>query len=1165
MIPPFAQNLRSALQKNRSWSNLNPSAIAATIVSLIGEDLLEGPIWIVTPTEKESQVLYQNIETWWFQQGLGKQNWSLNRYPADDVQVLFGLPPTLQDTQQRITTLHKLHRNQNTIVISSIFAALHLSLTPTGIQKNCLHLSIGEEYEFEDLCHQLVSMGYERYIMFDKQDLQVGQFEQRGELFRIWPIDQKSPLQLHFFDTELESIEILDAQYFLSISECVSFDILPAQECLINEMSIQRLSQKLITYIREISKDRDEINQYRTTRKRILEELQNGIFFAGIEEYLPFLHELEIPLQHANQVILVEPEEVYQEISKITKRIEHRFEGFDDLDKPLIPNDLRYAKHHHLQRFFTTPTSLEMGELTMEGLHFPLVDGKSNLSFTPNTPQFFLERMKLWIEQEWRIVIFCQSLNRLAYMSTLLENNGITPHRRDLLQECRQAQISLILSPISHGFFDNMSQQAFLSAEELMHVEHKIRKSSQKRLHEVSLYNYQELDIGSFVVHEQHGIGKYLDMKTLDIRGHTHECLELEYKGGEHILVPVTQLHKISKYRCHDDTQPVLDKVGSKKWQNRLNKAKAKTIAIAHELLRLQTLRKTMRGYKYIDAPIEYLSFSAAFPYEETSDQQAAIEDVLCDLQNESPMDRLIIGDVGFGKTEVAMRAAMRVVCEGHQVAILCPTTVLALQHHQNFVQRFSGSGQNLKIAMLSRLQSGAESRRILRKIQNGDIHILIGTHAILSKNVRFSRLGLVIVDEEHRFGVKQKEKLKKLSQRDPMAPSEYLAMSATPIPRTLHMALSGLREVSVIATPPTGRHAIHTTVIRYHAGKIQQHIQQELQRGGQVFYLHNTVKTLGVTAQKLQEYLPHAKIKTAHGQMKKEDLENTILSFMRREFQILLCTSIIENGIDLPNVNTILIEDAQNLGLAQLYQLRGRVGRSSRQGYCILIVPEHGLPKKTLQRIQALQKYTALGSGFSIATADLEIRGSGNLLGKEQSGEIEAVGLHTYINLLQDSVSLAQNKDHLSVFDPEINVPVSMHIPMKYMPDATHRLQQYQKLAAADSIEEIQQLSKRWESSYGELPDEALNLCWMHEIRILCLVYGFERIDWHRGKVVLTSHAKTVFSTESLGKMCKKYPKRLRLTIGNINALEAFFTEREAQQPLVFLRWIFQILPSSL
>lgn len=1165
MIPPFAQNLRIALQKNRSWSNLNPSAVAATVVSLINEDLVDGPIWIITPTEKESQILYQNMETWWFQQGLGKEEWSLNRYPADDVQVLFGLPPNEQETQQRLKTLQKVHQNEGTVVISSLFAAMHLNMTPSGLQGNSLQLSIGEEYEFETLCQKLTSMGYEHYQVFDKQDLQAGQFEQRGELFRIWSIDRKSPIQLHFFDTELESIEILDVQYFLPISECTSIDILPAKECLINETSIQRLSQKLIGYIRENTTDRDEMNLLRKRRKRILEELQSGIFFAGNEVYLPFLQDLEIPLQHAHQVILVEPEEIYQEMSKIDQLIRHRFDGLDDLDKPLISHDLRYAQLHHIQSYFQQKNTLEMGELTMEGLQFPLVDGKNHLSFKPNTPQIFLERLKKWIDQEWRIVIFCQSLNRLAYMSTLLESNGITPYRRAQLIECRFSQVSLILSPVSHGFFDSMSQQAFLSAEELMHVEHKIRKSSQKRLNEVSLYNYQELDIGSFVVHEQHGIGKYLDMKTLDIRGNTHECLELEYQGGEHILVPVTQLHKISKYRCHDDTQPNLDKIGSQKWQKRLNKAKEKTVAIAHELLRLQTLRKTMRGYKYINTPLEYLSFSASFPYEETSDQQAAIEDVLGDLQNESPMDRLIIGDVGFGKTEVAMRAAMRVICEGHQVAILCPTTVLALQHHQNFVQRFSSSEKHLNIHLLSRLQSGAESRKILRDLKNGEVDILIGTHAILSKNVRFARLGLVIVDEEHRFGVKQKEKLKKLSQIDPMAPAEYLAMSATPIPRTLHMALSGLREVSVIATPPTGRHAVHTTVIRYNAGKIQHHIEQELKRGGQVFYLHNKVKTLEVTAQKLQEYLPDAKIRTAHGQMKKEDLENTILSFMRREFQVLVCTSIIENGIDLPNVNTILIEDAQNLGLAQLYQLRGRVGRSSRQGYCILIVPEHGLPKRTLQRIQALQKYTELGSGFSIATADLEIRGSGNLLGKEQSGEIEAVGLSTYINLLQNSVSLAQNKDHLAVFDPEINVPVSMHIPMAYMPDATHRLQQYQKLAAADSIEEVQQLSGDWESSYGELPPETLNLCWMHEIRILCIVYGFERIDWHKEKVILTSHAKTVFSTDALEKICKKYPKRLRVRIGNINSLEAFFTERESQQPLVFLRWVFQILPSSL
>ena len=452
-----------------------------------------------------------------------------------------------------------------------------------------------------------------------------------------------------------------------------------------------------------------------------------------------------------------------------------------------------------------------------------------------------------------------------------------------------------------------------------------------------------------------------------------------------------------------------------------------------------------------------------SFPYQETPDQQAAIDDVLKDLASERPMNRLIIGDVGFGKTEVSLRAAVRVIAEGHQVAVLCPTTILAMQHHRTFIERCFSFG--IKVGLLTRLQTAGQKKKVLRLLENGELDILIGTKAIFNKQVRFHRLGLVIADEEHRFGVKQKEQLKNLSQLNPDFPAEYMAMSATPIPRTLHLALSGLREVSVIATPPPHRRAIQTHFMRFNISEIAKQIRYELKRGGQVFFVHNRIEDLQAHADIIQSAVPEAIIAVASGRSSRQHIEQTMLDLIEFRCHVLVSTTIIENGIDLPNVNTIIINNAQNLGLSQLYQLRGRVGRSKEQGHCTLLIPKVGLENAALSRINALRQYTALGSGFAIANADLEIRGSGDLLGKAQSGHIDAIGLETYIDILNETI-LELKPNSMGTFVPEINLSLSAFIPAAYISEVNQRLSAYRRMAIARSFDDTQSLLDDWKNN---------------------------------------------------------------------------------------------------
>jgi transcription-repair coupling factor (superfamily II helicase) len=605
------------------------------------------------------------------------------------------------------------------------------------------------------------------------------------------------------------------------------------------------------------------------------------------------------------------------------------------------------------------------------------------------------------------------------------------------------------------------------------------------------LNSFQDLHLGDFVVHVDHGIGVYKELVHLNVRDIESDFLLIEYQDADRLYVPVDKLAKVQKYLGIEGHEPRVDKLGGKSWEAAKKKARESAERIAQEILNLYAQRQVNEGFRFSPPDTYFQEFEATFAHEETSDQVRAIDDVLADMGCSQPMDRLICGDVGYGKTEVAIRAAFKAIMDGKQVAMLVPTTVLAEQHYQTFLERFNGFPAT--VAALSRFKTSSQQKQVLKGLEHGTIDVVIGTHRLLQKDVSFRDLGLVIVDEEHRFGVKHKENLKKLR-----VSVDVLTLSATPIPRTLHMALSGIRDMSVIETAPQDRHSIDTFVCKYDELTIQEAIYRELNRGGQAFFVHNQVASIHQMAAKLSQLVPVARVAVAHGQMSERDLEKVMLDFIHRKVDVLVCTTIIESGLDIPAANTIIINRADKFGLAQIYQLRGRVGRSSEQAYAYLLVPgEHLITRDAQKRLRALLDFSELGAGFRIALNDLQIRGGGTILGASQSGHIAAVGYELYLELLEKTVrELKGEPCEPETIEPEMNIRLSAFLPDAFIPNTDQRLIAYKRLATISQESEVDDLAKEWRDRYGAFPESARNLILLAKMRLLMKRTGMLRLD---------------------------------------------------------------------
>lgn len=1131
-------------------------AVLAELIAGTGADRRKSgvklPLLVVVPTRAEADRL--TVALGWLL-GPRRPDVDVLPFPADDVRTWDGLSPHPDIPRQRLVALDALDRGRQAVLVAPARALQQRVLPPATLAALRLDLETGGIIEKDDLVRQLVDRGY----LSTPQADEPGTVSSRGGVVDLWPTGHERPVRIEFFDDEIEGMRALDPRTRRGAEAVPSLRVLPAREAVVTPDALSRATEVTVQAVGQMGGGQQ-------TRRAVLRELKEGLWFPGAEDYLAALHPVVDPLGLADDVVLLEPDRIDEELDRFEALATDRWVALPVDDRPVILPTERFATAPAVRA--RLDRAVRMGSLLLDGaapdLHF-----RDNDDLRVGTGELapVAGRIAGWLEEGWRVTVVCESRASAERVQALLLPHGLALASRPAGQLPGAGQIALWIGPLEQGYRAADSRLAVIAAHELFGKKPRKARRGPRSLREASVATLTQLKVGDLVVHVVHGVGRFEGLKRIAMPTATGDTVpqdfaELSYRSGDRMYLPATRLDQLHKYRAAGDKAPTLDRLGGGTWAARKSKVRDKIAAMAHQLLELHAMRATVQGHSYEGLPGRYRQFEETFPYVETPDQAQAIREVLDDLAGEEPMDRLVVGDVGFGKTEVAMRAAMRVVLEGRQVAILCPTTVLAYQHWRSFEERFEGFAVN--VALLSRFRDPAEARALRQRCAEGGVDILIGTHALLGRSARFKDLGLLVIDEEHRFGVKQKEKLKALAQKWSATPCEVLAMSATPIPRTLHMALSGLRKVSMIATPPEGRRAIQTRILRWTDARIREEILHELKRGGQVFFVHNRVQTIQAVARRLAALVPEARFGTAHGQMDEHVLEDVLVRFVNRDFHVLVCTTIIETGIDMPNVNTILVNRADQMGLAQLYQLRGRVGRSSVRGYCTLLVPEDtaALNKKAVKRLRVLAENTDLGSGFAIASADMELRGAGDLLGESQHGHIQAIGFDTYVELLEEAVATARGDLTRKRLDPEIEVPVPALIPDAWIEEVAERITEYRRLASARTVAEARDIVAAWEDTHGEPPPEVLNLGWLTETRIRCRELGIERLSWLQVRVELELHGSTPVPPDHVVALVTREPDRFTFAKGGEGRrVRVRFSDEEAQYPFRFLHWVLRRL----
>ncbi len=988
----------------------------------------------------------------------------------------------------RLNTLYRLSQLKTGILVVPISSLMHRLLPSQYLQAHSLVIKVSQQFDIEAMRLQLEANGYRCVNTVYEH----GEFALRGAIMDIFPMGSRHPFRIDLLDDEVDTLRIFDAETQRTVEQVAEISLLPGKEFPLDEAGIRRFRNQWH-------------EQFDVDHRRcpIYQDVSEGIAPAGIEYYLPLFFDSTSTLFDYLPVdsLVISLEGLEAAADQFWRDVHHRFEDRNiDPQRPLLKP----------QQLFT-PTEQVFGEIKGYPrivLHQDVLEekaGQQNFDCAPppflaidnHTEQPLAAVEKLITESSKRILFCAESAGRRESLLDMLLRHGIKPKTVENWQAFTNGDESLAITiaPLEAGL--NLHNILVIAEPQLFGqrvMQTRRRRKSQDNSDAV-IKNLTELRIGAPVVHMDHGVGRYRGLQSIGIDGEDTEFLTLEYADGAKLYVPVSSLHLISRYSGADEDLAPLHRLGSDQWSKAKRKAAEKIRDVAAELLDIYARRAARPGQKLAHPGKAYEAFAAGFPFEETPDQETAIAAVLEDMQNGTATDRLVCGDVGFGKTEVAMRAAFIAVHNNKQVALLVPTTLLAQQHFESFKDRFAD--WPVTIEVLSRFRSAKEQESILQNVKNGKVDILIGTHKLLQKDVKYSDLGLLIIDEEHRFGVRQKEQLKSLR-----AEVDILTLTATPIPRTLNMAMSGMRDLSIIATPPARRLSVKTFVRQKDKGTIKEAILREILRGGQVYYLHNEVKTIEQTARELKELIPELRIGVGHGQMPERQLEQVMSDFYHKRFNLLLCTTIIETGIDVPSANTIIINRADKFGLAQLHQLRGRVGRSHHQAYAYLLTPgKKNMTSDAEKRLEAICQAEELGSGFTLATHDLEIRGAGELLGDDQSGQIHNIGFSLYMEMLERAVKAIKegkeiNLDESFSSGSEINLRLPCLIPDDYLPDVHSRLILYKRIANAENNTELRELQVEMIDRFGLLPEPVKNLFRATELKLRAQTIGIQKIE---------------------------------------------------------------------
>ncbi|MBF0286234.1 MAG: transcription-repair coupling factor [SAR324 cluster bacterium] len=1083
-------------------------------------------------------------------------------FPHWDTLPYDNFSPHRDVVAQRFITLKALCDHQAKILITTPTALMQRMIPKPLFEQNSFVLQQGQTYHRNDLIEQCKEAGYTLVDMIEER----GEYSIREEIIDLFPLNLETPVRLEWDGECLAQIKEFDVQTQLADGDPHdALEVLPGQEVLLTYHTLQCASTRLKQTV-----GTDKTGLYHQTNAL----LEQGTHFPGIESILGLFyenpHSLFNYIDSKSLFVLDEPSRIEEKARLVYDEIFSEFELSQEQDNFALNPELLYLSHQDIHRLFKKFLTIHCFESTHNppgaypapicpflANHFLRIVEKQAHHPPHSSIANIINTVKNW-QQEGAVVVFtAKNQTHGDHLKELLadfmieaspaalENQGftnwpdwITDHLATSESTNTSSVSPIAVGPLSEGFHvvneEGRICFALLTEEEIFGEKIRKRRLKQHKMQQL-IGNLDDLEEGDYIVHLDYGIGKYQGLEKIEVQGTTNDFMVLTYARDEKVYVPVDKFHLVQKYINSDGSPPRLNKLGEKSWKKAKNRVAKAVEDMSQELIEIYAARQAKKGFRY--SPDNHLmtEFELAFPYEETEDQLTVIDSVKKDMESFNPMDRLVCGDVGFGKTEIAIRAAFKTVLDSRQVCVLVPTTILAQQHLVSFQNRMEE--MPVVVDLISRFRTPSEQRKTIKRLESGEIDILIGTHRVLSTDVKFKNLGLLVVDEEQRFGVRHKEKIKKFR-----AEIDVLTLSATPIPRTLHMSMLGIRDLSIINSPPPDRLAIRTRFLKSSAHIIQEAVSREIRRNGQVFIVHNRVDTIFEYAAYLKQVLPQVRIAVGHGQMGEHELENVMMNFINGEYDVLVSTTIIESGLDIPRANTIIVNNAHQMGLSQLYQLRGRVGRSNLQAYAYLLVP----PDKILttvaeERLKILQELNALGGGFKIATRDLELRGAGNLLGSEQSGHIASVGMELYTQMIEDAVKKIQQKQKelLEPSEIKINFQIPTGIPEEYVPSSNQRLSLYKRLAAVQTEEELWKLRDDTENRYGHLPESLINLFKCGQARLLGQRYGLKTIEHRKQELRIEIAHGEKLNTQELVAWLQDQQKTLRFIPENTLMLE--------------------------
>lgn len=1061
-------------------------------------DEIDKPLLILTHSDIEAKNIYEDL---FFYEA------NVHYFPSKEV-VFYNVDAISGDLRwERLKIIKHILEPGKKIIVTSIESIAPICIPLNLYKEYFFKFSIGDVVDYKDLSEKLLKSGYDRVdLVYNK-----AQFSIRGGILDIFPPTSSEPYRIEFFDNEIDSIRNFNTESQRSIEKVDCIEVFPAKEIILNKENIDSACEKIMMDLEKVRNNLDSLNnkesfdKLKNTIDKNIESLKETWGFETIDSYLPYLYDTTTSFLNYFKDCFV----VVDDIQRCQGKLDSvYYEYYDSYDSFLKRGDILPRQGELLipkEDIWEALEESKVMTLSVLPKKTDVLKERQTVNFKEITSQNYQGQIDLLIEdiekrkeEKYKIVILAGTRARGERLVDTLRDRGIESVYRDVIDKILPGEVVITFGSQIKGYEYPDFKLCIISDKEVF-GEAKRRKN--KKLTNKKgfsrIKSFTDLKPGDYIVHVNHGIGVYKGIKQLEVGGHRKDYLELTYYGDDKLYVPVEQLDIVQKYIGGEGKTPKVNKLGNAEWIKTKNKAKKSIEEIAEDLVNLYAVRSTLKGYKFSKDTVWQRQFEEEFPHEETPDQITAIEEIKNDMQSNRTMDRLLCGDVGYGKTEVALRAAFKSVMDGKQVAFLVPTTILAQQHYNNLLKRFSDFPINIE--MVSRFRTSAQQNATMKALKEGNIDILIGTHRILQKDVQFKDLGLLVIDEEQRFGVKHKEKIKEFKKN-----VDVLTLTATPIPRTLHMSLVGVRDISIIETPPEDRYPIQTYVVEYNDQLIRDAILRELNRGGQIYFVYNRVENIKEIATHVSKLVPEAKVGIAHGQMKERELEKVVMDFMNKEHDILVATTIIETGMDIQNVNTMIIYDSDKMGLSQLYQLRGRVGRSSRMAYCYLTYKKDKILTEVAEkRLKAIKEFTELGSGFKIALKDLEIRGAGNMMGSSQHGHMASIGYDLYCKMLEDTIKEKKGERKREPIETAVEIKVDAYIPNNYIKDESQKIEIYKKIASISSYEDYMDIQEELEDRYSNIPLSVQNLMDIAYIRSIAKELGIEEIK-EKGEEVL-------------------------------------------------------------